>query len=539
MAEQPTESREKWVRGSTLGAGVSLVLALFAMVNYLAERHYVRWDWTSAKLYSLSEKSLAVARGVDRPIDLVVFLSPGSELYDATDELTARYAAANPDFIRKRDVDPAKNLLEARRLVERYSIERENVLVVALKDDSGAVLDRRVIDEFDLAEYDYSGAQFGQPPTLQELKGEAQITSAILELIEAEKPRILFTTGHGEAPLAPGARSLSQARDLLGKDNFEIEEWGSLGQTEVPADTDLLVIAGPTTNFLPPELEVFSRYLDSGGRVLLLLDPVLSAAADGEGLGAPAAIGLEEWLAGYGVEIRPDVVIDPSSELPFFGPETLFTDSYGFHPIVESLQQTRTRVLLPLARSVSQAEVPPEGFEVTELVRTSDAAWGETNLVDIEELAPDDADLTGPVPLGVAVSFRVETEAAAGDPAAGDPAAGDPAGSDGEAPLEDPVPAEDDAGTEDGPEARLVVLGDLDFATDAQLANAANSVLLANAFNWLVQREQLIDIEGRKPQTTKMTVTQSELMSIYLIVMLLMPGLAVAIGVWVWLRRRR
>ena len=554
MAET-TANRRQMIQGSTVGAGIVLVLALFAMVNHLAMRHYKRFDWTSSQLYSLSEKSLSVARSIDRKIDMVIFLSPASELYDAVDELLARYAAANPEFIRKREVDPARNLLQAQRLVEQYGIERENVVVIATEDD------RRVIGELELAEYDYSGTQFGQPPKLTEFKGEQLITSALLALVEARKPRVLFTTGHGEAQLERGdQRSLSQARDLLGRDNFEIEEWSSLGKSEVPAGTDLVVVAGPTTNFLPPELDLFSSYLDSGGRLLMLLDPVFA-----EGTRSMVDLGLGGWLAGYGVEIAADIVIDPTSELPFFGPETIFTDSYGSHPIVESLEQTRTRVLLPLARSVSRSEDAPDGYEVTELVKTSDAGWGETNLAALEDVALDDGDVQGPVTLAVAVSFEVQSpEASFGAPDSAEGATGDSAGepvaesSGGEAggePSGGEVAGieafdgdEDEEGGDGGeadapdarrPEARLVVFGDLDFASDSQIANGANGVLLLNALNWLVKREELIDIEARRPEQTSLSLSQGEMAQIYLLVLAVMPGLAVAFGVWIYIRRRR
>lgn len=517
MSHERSETQRALVRGSTLGAGVLMALALYGMVNYLSYRHYQRADWTSSQLYTLSEKSLNVVRDLDRDVDMVLFLSPSSELYDAASELVDRYAAANSDRIRKREIDPAKNLLEAQRLVEKYSIERENVIVVATDDD------RRVIDEFDLAEYDYSGAQFGQGPTLQEFKGEGQLTSALLALVEAKKPKILFTTGHGEEPLSQSQdlRSLSQARDLLGKDNFEIEEWSSLGQDSVPAGTDLLVVAGPTTNFLPPELETFSRYLDAGGRILLMLDPVFNSNADGL-----VDHGVGEWLAGYGVELGEDIVVDPSSDLPFFGPETIFTDSFGSHPIVEALEQTRTRVLFPLARTVGTVvDLPdaPGGGDLTtqDLVLSSAAGWGETDLAALEGVGQDENDLAGPVSLGVAVSFPVVDQVGE--------ASVDGVG--GEVP-------EDGADTS-APEARLVVFGDSDFATDAQLANGANSVLLLNTFNWLVKREKLIDIEGRRPEQTRLSLSQPELTNIYLIVLILMPGLALVAGIWMWRSRRR
>ena len=505
------------------------------MVNYLANRHYQRFDWTSDKIYSLSKKSLAVVEGIDREIDLVVFIGPDSPVYAPVNELLSSYAAANPK-LSKREVDPAKNLIEAQRLIQRYNIERDNVVIVATDED------RRVIDEFDLVEYDYSGAQMGQPPTISEFKGEQQITSAMLALIEAEKPKVLFTTGHGEVALERGdTRSLSDAQALLGGDNFQIETWGSLGETAVPPDTDLIVVAGPTTGFLPPELDLLSSYLDGGGRLMLLLDPVFAP-----GTGDMVDLGLTEWLAGYGVEIRDDVVIDPSRQMAFFGPETVYTDSYGSHPVVEALEQRRTPVLLPLARSVSKAGDVPDGYQVVELLRTSEAGWGETNLDSLEEkIEPGKDDTPGPVSLAVAVSFEIETEAG---PAEKAPEGRLEAAGEGEdVPPEEIAEPSADGGDEDEDEdedgealeARMVVVGDVDFAGDMGIASGDNAVLLLNAFNWLIKREELIDIEGRKPAQTTFTLSRSELSQVYLLVLLVLPGLAVAFGVWIYLRRRR
>ena len=91
--------------------------------------------------------------------------------------------------------------------------------------------DRRVIDEADLAEYDYSGVQFGQGPKMTRVQGRAADHQRAARAGGGRKPKILFTVGHGERSSTIGAARLRQARDLLGKDNFEIEEWGSLGQT--------------------------------------------------------------------------------------------------------------------------------------------------------------------------------------------------------------------------------------------------------------------------------------------------------------------
>lgn len=508
MAAERSESQAMWIKGSTLGVGVVLAAALFAMVNYLSLRHYQRLDWTSSKLYTLSEKSRNVLAGLDREVRGVIFLSPSSPLYGPADELLTSYEAASPRLFKKEIIDPAKNRLQAQQLVNEYGIERSNVIVIAAGDD------KRIIDELDLADYDYSGAQFGQGPTLEEFKGEQLITSAILELIEAKKPKIVLSKGHGELN-----DSLGTAKILLGRDNFEFEEWSPFEAPQVPADADLIAVVRPATRFLPAELDLFKGFLDRGGRMLFLLDPFGS-----DGLATDPT--LEAWLATYGVAVGDDVVFDPSITL--FGDASLFPSSYGFHPIVETLEKGQVPVHFSAVRSVRKAADAPAGFQVTELVKTSAKGWAETDPNAFPDVAPDEGEIHGPVSLAVAVSSKVETDGE--KPAQAEEGAVD----EPDAETED-----DDKKDEKALETRLVVYGDVDFVSDALVESAANTDLLLNTFNWLVQREQLISIAGTRPRETRLSLGPEELSSIYLLVILVMPGLAIVAGVTVFLRRRR
>lgn len=504
-------ARQAWVKGSMLGAGVVLALLLFAMVNYLSMRHYQRFDWTKSKIYSLSEKSISVAQQVDEPIDVVMIRSIAGqdEVVLAVEEMLNRYAAANPAFIKKRVVDLVRDPLEAQRLVQEYEISEETAIILATDDD------RRFIGRSDLAEYDFSGMQFGQQPVMQAFTGEEAITRALLELVEDHQPKVVFTRGHEEAPLdVGGMRSLSAARNYFDKENFEIEVWKSLGATALPEGTDLLVIAGPTVGFLADELSLFSRYLESGGRILVLLDPALSTS------GLPVDLGLEAWLAGYGVGISDDLILDPASEASFVGPEIVGTSNYGLHPIVEPLAQAETPVIFSLARSVRQLNgEAASSWDITELVRTSDQAWGETDFANLDAYELDEADLPGPVSLGVAVSL--------------------PVGDEDDGALEAPGVVEGAGAELRSEEGRLVVFGDLDFASDVSVGNVGNSSLLLNTFNWLVQREYLISIERDPPDQTRLSMSEGELMRIILLVLLLQPGLAILVGIIVYRMRRR
>lgn len=514
----PRDVNKALVRGSAWSAGVLLVVALVAILNYFGMKYYQRFDWTGSKLYSLSEKSEKILAGLEKPIEVTLFLQPSSPLYDASKELLERYAAQSPR-ITLREVDPERNLAEAQRLVDQYQIQSLNVVVFDAGDD------RRVVEESALAEYDYSGMQFGQQPTMKGFKGEEAFTSAIVELVEKKKPRVLWTTGHGEAGLDDfGPEGISQLKDLLGKENLEMTEWASLGQGEVPVGTDLLVVAGPRVNFVQPELDAFDRYLEQGGRMLVLLDPEL------DGQGGLIQTGLEAWLAARGVAVGANLVVDPSATLPFYGAETIFVRATGGSSVVESLTQADYPVIFALARSVGAGNAPA-GYEVKRLLETTADGWGETNLADLRGVEKGEDDLAGPVPVGVVVAATEKGEPDPFEEEELDPEA-----------VSEESGESADAGSGSEPAAptwRLVVLGDSDFARNGQLANVGNPTLAANAFNWLLEREKLLGIGPKQPEQVRLTLTPGQLSAITWGTLAGLPGLAILAGVLVWRRRRR
>ncbi len=499
-------TRRRLVFGGTLGAASLLVLALLLLVNYLSFRHYQRWDWTRSHLYTLSAKSLSILEGLDRDVDVIVFMDDQSPLYEPARELLARYGAASPR-IHVSYVDPLRNPARAQQLVQKYDVQRAAVVFESGKD-------KRVVEATDLADYDYSAMQQGGAPQMKGFKGEQKFTSAIVDLVEAKKPSILFTTGHGEPSLDSfDGRGFGRLQRFLGTDNFSVEEWASLGKTAVPPGTDLIVAAGPTQPFVRPELDLLSKFLDGGGRVLVLFDPNLAAS------GRVADTGLAQWLEAWGIKAQDDIVVDPTNLLPLFGAETIFAGNYGVHPITDALRQARVPVVFSLARSVV-AGTAPKGATLTELVKTSAGGWGETDLDHLDQpLKKDPQDIAGPVALGVALELNAP------------PPPSPPADDDMPAPTPPPAPA--------GPKGRLVVYGDSDFATNAQLDQPGNATLIANTLNWMVQRESHLGIAPKEPEQVRLSLTQQELSRDFWLLVAGLPLAALAAGIFTTVRRRR
>ena len=89
MADVKTPSRNAF--RATLALSVVLGLGILGLVNYIGSRRYARFDWTSSGLYSLSEKTRNVLKELKTPVQVTVFMTPGTPLYPEVDELRKRY----------------------------------------------------------------------------------------------------------------------------------------------------------------------------------------------------------------------------------------------------------------------------------------------------------------------------------------------------------------------------------------------------------------------------------------------------------------
>lgn len=316
---------------------------------------------------------------------------------------------------------------------------------------------------------------------------EQAITNAILKVTRDTLKTICFVEGHGEKKLssreADGYGSIEEA---LKNENYQVKTMNLVTENQVPSDCAVLVVVGPKQSFLSQEAAMIGKYLDAGGKAELLLDPETEP-------------GLDDVLKAWNVELGNDVVIDSSGLGRLFGagPEIPLARPSASHQITRDLETSA--VFFPLARSVSArsgGSVSP-----TEILETTDRSWAE---VDIEALKKggevrldEGKDKRGPVSIGVAASNT------AGDK-----------------------------------EARLVVIGDSDFAANGNLRVGANRDLFLNSINWLAQDEDLISIRPKSPTERAITMTESEQGFLPWLAMLIVPGALVGSGILVWLARR-
>ncbi|HUE85015.1 MAG TPA: Gldg family protein [Vicinamibacterales bacterium] len=459
--------------GTVSIVGILVAIGIFAAVNYLGSRETKRWDLTENQAHSLSEQSIKILQGLDEPVQFTVY-----------------------------DQDTGFDRFRNRFETYRYESNQVKVEYVDI-DRQPARAKEAGITQYGTVVATYRDREQRLTTSIE----EQDITNALIKLVSGAEKKVYFTVGHGEreADSADRMRGYNAINEALGRDNFQVASLPLIQQGQVPDDATVVAVAGPTTDFLAPEIDALKRYLARGGKLLVLLDPPPAEGGDLTNL-----IGLlEEWS----IELGTDVVVDASGIGQLFGGDASVpvVVNYPPHPITDNF---RVMTAFPHARSVQAAQ---GGTHTPQpLLETSQQSWAETDLESFSagnvEFA-EDADRRGPISLGVAVSAPA-TEAPA-PPLAGNESPDAPK-----------------------PESRIVVIGDSDFAGNNAVGIQGNQDLFLNAVNWLAQQEDLIAIRPRDAQDRRITLTADDQQRVMLLSLLVIPGLVFAAGVYSWWRRR-
>jgi hypothetical protein len=477
----------------------ALIVLVLGLVNYLAFRHYERFDWTSAGMYTLSDKSKSVLKGLKEDVTVYLFMSRNEPSFVDTDELLQRYKTASQHVV-VQYVDPDREPGEFQILSQRFGVQqgvnelgetRVDVAAVVAMGDKKWHVDRDDLVGFDL------GPIPGVDSIEVNIKAEQAMTGAIVQVLSGRATKVCVTRGHGEISLDDqDERSLIAVKTALRHDNVELEPIETMGKATVPKECDAVLVLGPQNAFAESEARVIVEYVKGGGRALLALDPVIeNDVVQPTGFEGPLetlGVRLDRSLA---LELNEEHLLSPS-------PLLFLVTEFGEHRSTRMLRGG-ARVVLTLARSLS---VLAESDKIEVLLRASPQSFAVTEVARIKDggAAPTQApgDIPGPVDLALAVHTGGEEET-----------------------------------KKDG---RLIVIGDSDFL-QTQFIDAPeleNFHLMSAFIGHLTERDALIEIAPKKVKGGNIVFTQDDLNGLLFRVGVLIPGAALLLGLAVWLQRR-
>ena len=435
---------------------VLLLVGIIGFVEAVSYRHSARLDLTENKRHSLSPQTIQLLRGLKTDVNVVAFFrsdQPGKRVAEDLFKQYARYASGKFTW---RIVDPDREP----GLARRYGVESYGSVVLETKERSEKVTDAE----------------------------EEKLTNGLVKLTRQGKRVIYVVQGHGEHELTNTERpGFSEAKTAMERANYEVKPLVLARAAQIPDDAAVVVLAGPRTELLAPELGTLDAYLGRGGKLFAMADPVI--------LNASPADPLKAYLEKYGFNLGNNLIIElnPIGRLFGIGPEVPIIQQYEPHPITRDMGGIST--LFPLTRSVEPVKTPPAGLNVQPLAKTSAESWAETDRNELQQgqVKPDPGEARGPLPVAAVA-------------------------------------------TKD--KARIVVYGTSNFAANQFLNLQGNRDFFLNTVSWLAEEEDQISIRPKDTRQTPVFLNSQQAQAVFLLPVVVLPGIVLIGGIVTLVRRR-
>jgi len=437
---------------------VLVILAIASVANVLANRYNKSYDSTANKRYSLSEQTAKIVKGLKQDASITYYdrQSGFQQAKDLLDRYTTLSPRVHVDYI-----DVEKRPQEA-RAAGVTKLGTSFVQIGAKKEEAKSVT-------------------------------ESEVTGAIIRDLKTSTRTVCFVSGSGEHQLDDSQRNgYSRLKDILAKDQYTTKSISLLEKAEIPADCTVAVIGGPQSDYVQPAVDALKKYVEQGGRAMIMLDAPLK-------FGHPTAdnAALSDLLQSWGVTLDKDLLLDlsPVGQLMGLGPEVALVSTYDSHPIVDELKGTATG--FPLSRSLTIKNT--DKTTVQKLFDSSASSLATTKL-DSPNVNPSDPNnKKGPLTIAAAGSYKTGKE---------------------------------------NSEGRFVVVGSSSWPANSFINFNGNGDLALNALNWLASDEDLISIRPKEQENRNVTMTRAQFNWVRLSTQFLLPGALLLAGISVWWRRR-
>lgn len=489
--EKALSATRRIERYRTAGLVVLQVILLgivFIQLNYLSCRRHTTWDMTQNRRFTLSETTGNYLSSLGSEVRIVMAFLGTSELYSDVKGLIAEYDRVGGDSVTSEFLDLSRSRGRIAELGDKHQLEFNRNQIVIL-GETGRI--KTIAAEELVTREPGSGRVI-------EFKGEEVLTAALLEVTELQQRKIYLVTGDRRADEL--VQIAGQLQPLTNSQNARLESLVLEGRQEIPEDADALLFAGNSSDLTERELELVTNYWnDQRGGLVILLDPNADTP------------NLSSLLREHGVGPRKDRVLSvvsipgvaarriydvPVSLMPGNGPTrdlpALSTQLKGHTQSIDVLFEDDLLHSENIFASPLMI-VAGEGF------------WGETDYQSEDISFNPDIDQGRPDPIFTAAS------------------------------VEKGLPG--DSRMLEG-SSRMVVVGNANLISPVGNTAKLDADFTMASLNWVMNREELMGISPRRPTAFTLNVSPDSLGFLQSLVILLLPGLALVAGAFVWMKRR-
>jgi hypothetical protein len=463
-----------------------VVLTVLVMVNYLGGRYFERFYLSSQTRVELSSRTVNLLKTITNDVKVTLYYDRDDKLYPSIFELIKEYRAINPR-ISIETVDYLRDITAAQRVkatkLNAKAENNEKNLVIFECEGRTKVAPGNTLAELTI-EAVPSETERKYRTKVVAFKGEMMFTSMLLAVVNPKPLMAYFLQNHGEHRIdnADEVTGYMKFASVLRQNYIQPVPLSLLGTNVIPADCNLLVIAGPTDAISESESEKIQRYLSEGGRLLALFNPMEDRTRK---------CGLERIVAQWGVVAGDGVVRDlDQSERG----SDVVVSAFSRHPLVNPVLGSAVQLIMPrpvqASKSDSRDVDAPKVEEVAFTSERSTLAGGQQT------------------PRRYPVIATVENSVRA-------------------------------VVTERGA-TRILVIGDSMLFGNGMIGKWANDDFAGLAANWLLDRAQLLEGLGPRPVTDfRINMTHSQLRAVQWILLAALPGGILLLGVLVWFGRRK
>jgi ABC-type uncharacterized transport system involved in gliding motility auxiliary subunit len=280
------------------------------------------------------------------------------------------------------------------------------------------------------------------------------------------------------------ALGLGSLKLMLEQNRYTVKDL-ALAQNKIPADADVIVVAGPTQSFQDFEIAALEQYLKTGGSLLLALETMTNT-------------GLDKLVAKFGIVLEnnniQNVVQTVGGAALDMGPAmgNIFSESNKITKIFKKDELT----LFRNPQGLKTTNVG-KGMVVEDLVKSGPSSVAFKTL-EVKGEQP---------PLG---TYTLVSEVSGQFPGAAE----------GAKPFE------------------VIIAGDVDFLANQLLYQHLNRDLVLNSIAALAKEENLISITAKDPQTTQLIMNETKFAIFLFGFIIPLPLLLLGTSVGIWVRRR-